>query len=171
MSNNDLFNNEELQRKLLKLDDIVYAKFVPDCKTLVSGCKPNIATEIFLEDFEALLMKDFSLEEVQKEVFRVAKELGIPNMEQFDFSHAIKAAEIRHDFATALRNVKNGRELSKALGYGFTKNDIANLAKLHKANKFRKKIEDLLEDCNFHPECAVFSEGKYDKYLKEVAAC
>ena len=166
MSNNDLFNNEELQKKLLKLDDIVFVKFVPDCPTRVTGCASYMAIGIFLEDFEGLLIKGFSLEEVCKEVFTTAEELGIPNMEQFDFSHAVKAAEIRRDFATALRNVKKGWELSKAISYGFTPKDIENLAKLHKANKFRKKIEDLLEDCNFHKECADFSEGKYDEYLK-----
>ena len=76
-----------------------------------------------------------------------------------------RAKEIRNDFASALRSVKNGRELSGALGYGFSNEDIANLAKLHKANKFRRKIEDLLEDCNFHTESNDFATGDYDKYL------
>lgn len=76
-----------------------------------------------------------------------------------------EAIAIRKDFTSALRSVKRGTELSHKLGYGFSKADIAALAALHKSNKFRRKIEDLLEDCNFHTECGDFHEKNYDKYL------
>lgn len=75
--------------------------------------------------------------------------------------------EIRADFATALSKVENGSDLSSWLGYGFSDEDISNLAKLHKDGYFREKIEDLLTDCNFHTECGDFASGNYDKYIKE----
>ena len=78
---------------------------------------------------------------------------------------AYRRAEIRKDFAIALRNVKNGSALSGTLRWSFTDEDLTNLAKLHKSNKFRKKIEDLLTDCNFHSECSLMSSKDYSKLL------
>ncbi len=73
---------------------------------------------------------------------------------------------IRSDFKKALCEVEHGYDLSNALGYGFSDRDITELAKLHKDNPdLREKIEELLEDCNFHTECGDFSEGEYEKYL------
>ena len=73
-----------------------------------------------------------------------------------------KSAAIRHDWPAAFRKVKNGRELSSAIGYGFYKDDLRTFLKLHKANKFRKKIENLLTDCNYHTFCGYLSVGEYD---------
>lgn len=74
-------------------------------------------------------------------------------------------ASIRLDFDAALSKVKYGSDLSRRLGWGFSNNDITNLAALHRSNKHRRKIEDLLEDCNFHTECGAFAEGEYEDYL------
>ena len=82
-----------------------------------------------------------------------------------DMNKVIEEHDIRSDWAKALRNVRNGRNLSYKIGFGFSKEDISELAKLHQKNKFRKKIESLLEDCNFHTENADFSVGNYDKYI------
>lgn len=80
---------------------------------------------------------------------------------------AWRDAEIRRDWASALRTVKHGEDLSCEIDWAFSTRDIKNLAKLHKANRFRKKIEDLLEDCNFHTEAALMSSHQYDKLLNE----
>ena len=80
-----------------------------------------------------------------------------------------EAVEIRQDFDAALSKVKQGEELSSKIGWGFSSRDIRELALLHKKRKHRKKIEDLLTECNFHTECSDFIEGKYDQYInKEV---
>lgn len=86
---------------------------------------------------------------------------------------AYKSATIRRDFATALKGVKKGYELSGPLDYGFTKKDLKALGDLHKRNRFRAKIEDLLEDCNFHTECSLLNSRQYDRFeelLKEKGA-
>lgn len=74
---------------------------------------------------------------------------------------------IRNNWEQALRQVKRGDELSYPISWGFSDEDISCLAKLYKRNKFRKKILDLLEDCNFHTECGDFIDGNFDKYIKE----
>ena len=81
--------------------------------------------------------------------------------------------EIRSDFKKALDSVKNGTELSDLLGYGFNVEDIRNLALICKEdteNRYRQKIIDLLEDCNFHSENKYIYEGKYDELIEKLDA-
>ena len=58
-------------------------------------------------------------------------------------------------------------ELSNAIDYAFSDKDIAYLAYLHKNSDktIRRRIEDLLDDCNFHTECSDFQDNKYDCYF------
>ncbi len=78
------------------------------------------------------------------------------------------AEEIRADFKTAFEHVDNGTELSSILGWGFSTEDIKNLAGIHKNNpEYREKIEDLLTDCNFHTEADNFQNGNYEEYIDE----
>ena len=63
--------------------------------------------------------------------------------------------EIRQDWSA----------LSMDIGWCFTDDDIKELARLHKANQHREKIESLLVDCNFITEACDFNAGKYDAYL------
>lgn len=81
-----------------------------------------------------------------------------------DIDKVMQDAMIRRDWETALRN-HSYDELSSMVSYRFGTDDIRELAALHKKRRFRRKIEDLLESCNFHSECCDFANGSYDKYL------
>lgn len=85
-----------------------------------------------------------------------------------DFAACIRNAEIKLDFLTALKSVRNGADISGAIDYNFDIEDLMNLMQLHKSNKCRKKIEDLLENCNYHGESGLLSERKYDEFEKYV---
>lgn len=117
---------------------------------------------------EAAFTHADDLDATQNAIYDILDENDIPyeTICRIDVPSARKSSEIRKDWSAALRSVKKGYELSGPIDYGFSKDDIRALAKLHKQNRFRKKIEDLLEDCNFHTECADFSDGEYDKYLE-----
>ena len=91
-----------------------------------------------------------------------------PDNPNINFDACIDDAKIRLDFASALRAAKKGTDLSHRLGWGFGKEDLLNLVELHKKNKFRKKIEDLLEDCNFHSECGLLRSKDYDGFVAYV---
>lgn len=79
-----------------------------------------------------------------------------------------KAVYIRTNWQQVLMNVERVQSLSDVLGYGFSKRDISILAELHKSHKeLKDKIEDLLEDCNFHTEARRFSSGNYEPYINE----
>ena len=116
---------------------------------------------------DILTNKDIDREEALDFINKTIEDTGRKEeiLEYIDLNKALKAADIRSDFASALKRVKKGSDLSSTLDWGFSRNDITNLAKLHKANKYRRKIEDLLEDCNFHTECYDFATSNYEEYL------
>lgn len=68
---------------------------------------------------------------------------------------------VRQNWEDVLGSAINYADISHAIGWGFTNEDLHTLMELHKAGKYREKIEDLLTDCNFHSECAAWSEGDY----------
>lgn len=78
---------------------------------------------------------------------------------------------IKTDFQSAFKSVRHGYELSEKIEYALSKRDLNELAKLHKMNKYRKKIEELLTDCDFHYECAEFENGNYDEFLSYSKDC
>lgn len=74
--------------------------------------------------------------------------------------------EIRADWKTALQNIKHGSDLNSDIGYCLSKEDISNLAEIHRDNRgLRKKIEDLLTSCNFHYESGEFNLKHYDEFI------
>ena len=120
--------------------------------------KEQYRLNIWLEsDIKAVLKKS------NMEGLDTVKDI-ISNLPKINIDRCIKDAQIRLDFASALRNVKKGEALSGPLDYGFGPDDLIQLMELHKANKFRKKIEDLLTDCNFHSESALLSAKNYNEY-------
>ncbi|MDU2155957.1 MAG: SNF2-related protein [Clostridium sp.] len=71
----------------------------------------------------------------------------------------------KKDWKELLTSYYSIGELSSAIGYGFSDEDIKELAQLHKEGFEQEKIEDLLEDCNFHAEQQDFINKAYDKYI------
>ena len=126
--------------------------------------------EIYLQaDIESAFTHSDDMDATEKAILGILNENEIPlcSISIIDVPAARRSAEVRRDWEKALRSVRKGEALSGAIGYGFTHNDIVTLAKLHKANRFRRKIEDLLSDCNFHTESADFADGRYEKYLQQ----
>ena len=80
----------------------------------------------------------------------------------------MKEIEIRGNWVAALSGVKAGDELSGSILYEFTDQDLIVLCYLHECGLYQEKIEDLLEDCNFHHEADLLSVGSYDTLRKEV---
>lgn len=77
--------------------------------------------------------------------------------------------EVRADFETALERVNHGESLSELLNWGFGKDDLTNLATIHRDREdLREKIEELLEDCNFHTEMSDFQMENYSPYIEEA---
>ena len=143
---------EEIRRRYENFDVDEEAEMYIEAKQ--NGLKgvPSIRT----------LVNDLEDEEEKYEELWYAVE-DLSDEEEFDMTED----EIREDWESALEQVKNGTDLSSIIGWAFSDEDITELAKLHKNNICREKIEDLLEDCNFHYECGKFANGEYDEFLKE----
>lgn len=122
---------------------------------------------LYLEaDLEAILMKN-SEDAVRRSMERHAHGMRLleETMECVEFDKAVAAASVRKDFEGALKGVKKGRDLSEKIQWRLSDEDLMVLAGLHKDGRMRKKIEDLLTDCNFHAECSLFLMGRYDEFL------
>ena len=77
--------------------------------------------------------------------------------------------EIRDDWIGALKEQRiRGLNISSIIKWGFYQQDLLILCDLHEADIEREMIEDLLEDCNFHTECGLLSEKKYDECRKVI---
>lgn len=68
---------------------------------------------------------------------------------------------VRENWEEMLESPVGYEYIARKIGWGFTHEDLETLMQLHKAGKYREKIEDLLTDCNFHTECADWGEGNY----------
>lgn len=158
----------ELFKAAKAIDEQILAKYMD--KTVTDCPDDSRALYWLAADMESILTNtDTSMDELLKFIRSLPD--GNTVLRSVDVAKINRAAEIRGDFAEALDGVKSGSQLSGALGYGFSEKDIKNLAILHRDKpQYRKKIEDLLEECNFHKECGDFSDQKYDEYITEMEA-
>lgn len=167
-SNKKFEDTIKMKKEMIRLDDFLWTKYVGE---YTGDTYPRIHdVDLWLKaDIESILMrcdkfladtKDKIVSEIESRQY--GKEiLMIVNMDSI-----LETVLIRKDFKTAFSKVKKGSELSRKLNWSFSKRDLKELAKLHKSNKCRRKIEELLTDCNFHKECVQFVRKEYDEYLK-----
>ena len=153
MEDKYIYTIDEQQRINEQLKTIADMVLESDLETIFARAEYRERTEEISEYFRSEFVdneRDYELKKQFQEIY----------------DKALDAAMIRRDLAAALRSVRKGTALSYRLGFGFSNDDLRNLMKLHKANKFRRKIEDLLEDCNFHTECGLLASREYEALEK-----
>ena len=160
----------KIQQEMKEVGEKLWRKYHPEYE---GGDEPNLnmAADYLKADICALLC-DFPKSE--PDIVATIKELPHGDVIlkcYIDMEQIRKKAAIRRDFDSALCSVEHGTELSRILDWSFREKDIAELARLHKAGKHRKKIEELLTDCNFHYECGKLIAGEYEEFLKEEGTC
>ncbi|HAR80446.1 MAG TPA: hypothetical protein DCR21_06395 [Succinivibrionaceae bacterium] len=159
-------NSPENRAELLRLAQKIEKEFLPENEDFEGYKYPN---ELYrLQDSTKYC---FRLHRLDLNVIKSVQALFDSSFLNYELRQqniigmAVDDATIRLNWADALQRVTKGYKLSSAIGYGLTGEDIAALAALHKKNRYRKKIEDLLEDINYHTESEDFSQGRYEKYL------
>ena len=76
---------------------------------------------------------------------------------------------VRLGWDDALTRWENGEIcISYIIEWGFIQQDLLVLGCLHQLGKHCGSIEDLLEDCNYHMECGLLHEKKYDEYFNII---
>lgn len=84
-----------------------------------------------------------------------------------NFQPAMTRLQITDNWEKSLRTYSTS-EISHKLKYCFSKEELKELATLHKETTkkiVRKRIEDLLTNCNFHYESGILANGNYNKIL------
>lgn len=97
----------------------------------------------------------YDAEEIKRALENMAEILSAIEISGYDEDY------IRENWQEILESEMPYDEISKEIEWGFTREDLQSLMRLHKEGICRSKIEDLLTDCNFHTECGNWSEGNY----------
>ena len=154
-----------------RLDEPIWKHFYPDWQpdNKVPAITDDNCFMYFMEDIKCIF-RDNDIDKAKEYIFEQIHLQSSAPVEAYIKEHlhvdkCIENAMIRKDFAAALRSVKHGDDLSGKLDWSLSPKDISELAKLHKAGKFRKKIENLLTDCNFRSEHRMMAAKQYNKLI------
>ena len=147
-----------------RIDNEIWQIYSPGDDEICDFGLPHRAIHNLKADIETILLYRPDLEKLIMEKINKSScykvLLKLLNIEEIK-----ESVTVRRDWETALRSSETVSSLSSKIGYAFYDRDIKKLAELHKRGKFRKKIERLLENCNFHKECGDLAEGSYNEYL------
>ena len=159
-----------------------------DDKNRLKEFKDNAyVLSMWIKNDTVFYLRSKKAEEQESELDTIAfwlkKQLGASlyqkiTTEAFNLDVIKKELEIVSDWKATLDKVVEGgsefhsiENIFDALEYGLSKNDIKELAIIHKeeaeGSQLRDVIEVLLEELNFHSECSDFASGNYDEYLKD----
>ena len=90
-------------------------------------------------------------------------------LDRDDIRECKKDAETRKDFAKAFKDSKrDALDVAYDISYCLTSKDLRKLLSLHKQNRYRTKIEELLDYCDLIGEWKCIQEKKYDEFLKFI---
>ena len=98
------------------------------------------------------------IKELFKDVFTLTDE---------NFQPAMARLQITDNWEKSLRTYSLS-EISNKLKYCFSTEELKELATLHKETTkkvVKKRIEDLLTNCNFHSESGILANGNYNQIL------
>jgi hypothetical protein len=168
---NALEKAEKIKDKLMKYCLIYFNDSDDEAKDFINS--------IDLDDVDTIidtLKYDFDLilkNKTKKERIKVVNEIKDFFKDVFvltdkDFETALNRLEISDNWEKSLRTYSTS-DLSHKLKYGFTKEEIKELATLHKETTkkiVKKRIEDLLTNCNFHSESGILADKDYNKILE-----
>ena len=168
---NALEKAEKIKDKLMKYCLIYFNDSDDEAKDFINS--------IDLDDVDTIidtLKYDFDLilkKKTKKERIKVVNEIKDFFKDVFvltdkDFETALNRLEISDNWEKSLRTYSTS-DLSHKLKYGFTKEEIKELATLHKETTkkiVKKRIEDLLTNCNFHSESGILADKDYNKILE-----
>lgn len=155
----------EILQEIKELDLVIWKKYHPDYK---EDKEPELyQSPMWLRIDIVAIIIDFP--ESEKDIISIISEMkhGKEIISAYlNFNSIRDEVKIRTNFLSALHSVECGSDLSSRIQYCLSSKDLFELAKLHKANKCRRKIEELLTACNFHYACRKFANKEYKEFFK-----
>jgi len=162
-------------RVMIRLDDKLWEMYCPDNPGSTNGRTFENAHLWLRNDIKSILAASDDVGETAEQICDVIRKeyYGQEILNRYIQMDKLRLEvrtrmEVVSDFPAALKKVRYGSELSGALRYEFSKEELVELVELHKAGRFRKKIEELLTDCNFHSESGMLCAGKYEECLEYI---
>mgnify|MGYP001002464058 FL=1 len=146
---NDSDDEIEMLLKGMDLDD--EANFIYHLQNEFDVILKNKSTKERLKTID-------EIKDLFKDVFTLTDE---------DFQPAMTRLQITDNWEKSLRTYSIS-EISHKLKYCFSKEELKELTTLHKETTkkiVKKRIEDLLTNCNFHSESGILVNGNYNKIL------
>ena len=127
----------------------------------------SLVVHFYKDAFIVCLVYDIT----NQQSFQELKDFWYKNLKEHSEMYNNKAkrlSEVRLDYASALKNVRFGRQLIDAIKHDFCDKDIDALAAIHKSrNMSRTKIEELLSHLGYKDAVEDFKNKDYDKYLNK----
>ena len=146
---NDSDDEIEMLLKGMDLDD--EANFIYHLQNEFDVILKNKSTKERLKTID-------EIKDLFKDVFTLTDE---------NFQPAMTRLHITDNWEKSLRTYSIS-EISHKLKYCFSKEELKELTTLHKETTkkiVKKRIEDLLTNCNFHSESGILVNGNYNKIL------
>ena len=152
--------------KAIALDELIWKKYHPDYDGTNRPSENQVITYL-RNDISEIMLEFPESEEIIQTIIKGCS-CGSEILAMLDWEKIQDNVNIRSNFYEALQSVTVGSDLANRLDYSFSRLDIAHLAELHKSNKCRQKIEDLLACCNFRYESGKFRKHDYDEFIKPL---
>jgi len=154
---------EDMLRAAAKIDKELWGKYFPEQEGEINEPTPEQAVLWLEYDLPAIALKSrqpVTLADLRKEIEDYPN--GKDVLKHLDFTRLERNVTIRRDWESALKT-EDVSDLSSDIGYILSDYDLTKLEKIHKKKKYRKKIERLLTNLNFHYEAGSFAEGTYER--------
>lgn len=149
------------------VDERIWRKFYPDSDS--QGCPPlEEAAKCLYGDIATILCDSrFDSAKAEREILSIIESTRFPKaiLDNVPIDKIRAEKALRKDLLSALKNVENGSELAPSLRYTLYDNDIIMLARLHKRNLCREKVEQLLDGCGRHKESAILTDKGYSFFF------
>lgn len=162
-------------RVMVRLDDKLWNMYCPDNPGSTSGRTLENAHVWLQNDIKSILADSEDVREMADQICAVIRKeyYGQEVLSRYIHMDRLQEEvnernEVVGDFPAALKRVRYGYQLSPALRYCFSKDELIELGDLHRSGRFRKKIEELLTDCNFHSECGFLAKKRYSEFVMFV---
>ncbi len=159
----------KVQKEMKDLDIKIWNYFYPDSSDLQTEHDINLSGICLKEDIIQILSDEgIEYETAKSRIMSMIQDSECAEdilKKYIIWDNVEKIALVKRDYFTAFKRVREGSDLTSIVGYFLSNQDLRKLAKLHKENKFRKRIEAYLTDCNFHYECGKFMQHEYDEFI------
>lgn len=161
--------DEDHKNDISNLLELIKQKYYEECLSYISEMPEGRIEELFADvdilevDPEKVyfLLEDNISRFIRKAYYEFEIKLERLEEELMDMYHNNYTNWTKDQWQNALKEYSSS-ELANRIGWEINGESLKILEELHRSNILRVKIEDLLEECNFHTERDLWIKGQYE---------